>query len=78
MIKNKLGSFDEIYSKVIKPFFKSIKDKREENQSYSLIGALKSGFAIYSLKSPSLLAFNKLSKAQDSNLKKLSSGRRSS
>jgi hypothetical protein len=71
MVENKLGSFDEIYSKVIKPFFKSIKDKREENQSYSLMGALKSGFAIYSLKSPSLLAFNKLSKAEDNNLKEV-------
>jgi hypothetical protein len=34
-------------------------DGRENNQSFSLGDVLKSGFAIYSLKSPSLLSFQK-------------------
>lgn len=61
--------FDQIYEEIIIPFFQKIEDKRDQNQSYTLLDSLKSGFAIYSLKSPSLLSFRKQSKAESSNLK---------
>lgn len=62
-------SFDQIYQNVITPIFGSISDSRDCNQSYQLADCLKSGFALYSLKSPSLLSFQKRSKAEDSNIK---------
>ena len=67
--KKSLGSFDNIYIGVILPLFSKIEDKRRENCSYKLIDILKSGFAIYSLKSPSLFSFRKRSNAEDSNLR---------
>ena len=62
------GSFDNLYRGVIAPLFSKIKDERSDNYSYKLKDALKSGFAIYSLKSPSLFSFRKRSKAEQSNL----------
>jgi len=67
--KKSLGSFDKIYRGVILPLFSKIEDKRRENCSYKLTDILKSGFAIYSLKSPSLFSFRKRSKAEDNNLR---------
>jgi len=63
-----LGDFDSTYQDVISKLFKKIADNRASNSSYDLIDALKSGFAIYSLKSPSLFSFRQRSKAEDSNL----------
>ena len=48
--------------------FSKIEDKRRENHSYKLKDVLKSGFALYPLKSPSLFSFRKRSKAEKSNL----------
>jgi len=66
--KESLGSFDSLYRGVILRLFKSVPDKRANNKSYEVVDALKSGFAIYSLKFASLFSFRKRSKAEDSNL----------
>lgn len=63
-----LGSFDSLYKGVITRLFNKVSDTRKDNSSYSLSNVLKSGFALYSLKSPSLFSFRKRSKAEDSNL----------
>lgn len=63
-----LGSFDSIYKGVISKLFDGISDPRGMNSSYNLSDILKSGFALYSLKSPSLFSFRKRSKAEDNNL----------
>jgi len=65
------SNFDHVYEQVIAPLFNSITDNRESNQSYSLSDCLKSGFALYSLKSPSLLSFRKQSKAEESNIQSI-------
>ncbi len=62
-----LGSFDSFYTLVCGVFSK-IKDKREDNASYQLTDLLKMGFALFSLKSPSLLNFVGRTQAEDSNL----------
>jgi len=69
--KLKKGIFDKLYKNLLTPLFESIGDKRSENLSYDLTDALKSGFAIYSLKFASLFSFRKKSKAESSNLKKV-------
>ncbi len=69
--KKKSGVFDELYDEIITPLFEGIGDTRSENLSYDLSDALKSGFAIYSLKFASLFSFRKKSKAEQSNLKKV-------
>ena len=48
--------------------FKKIKDHRSNNIKISLSDALMSGFAIFSLKDPSLLAFE-ARQYEDTNLK---------
>lgn len=63
-----LGSFDKIYKGIISRLFNKISDPRDDNSSYPLSNILKSGFALYSLKSPSLFSFRKRSKAENSNL----------
>lgn len=63
--------FDQIYEEVLSPFFDNLRDDRRNNQSYKLSDALRSGFAIYSLKCPSLFSFRKRSKAENSNLKSI-------
>ena len=62
------GTFDSLYNDVLTPFFHTIPDHRRENNSYSLVEVIKSGFAIFSLKMPSLFSFRKRSQAEDSNL----------
>jgi hypothetical protein len=69
--KKTLGSFDSIYRGVILPLFSALEDKRRENFTYKLTDVLKSGFALYSLKSPSLFSFRKRSEAENSNLKEV-------
>lgn len=61
-------SFDHVYGKVCDPFFKSLDDNRAYNASYSLSNVLKSGFAIYSLKSASLFQFNEMAQAEEYNI----------
>ena len=61
------GSFDSLYALVC-GLFNKIKDKRENNASYALSDLLKMGFAMFSLKSPSLLNFVGRTKSEDSNL----------
>ncbi len=63
-----LGSFDNLYKRVVLKIFEQIEDKRSSNSSYSIFDALKCGFAIYSLKCASLFSFRKRSKAEESNL----------
>ena len=61
------GSFDSLYY-LLCGLFDKIKDHRDENASYALSDLLKMGFAMFSLKSPSLLNFVGRTKAEDSNL----------
>ncbi len=42
---------------LLKVGFKSIEDHRQYNSTYPLVDLLSAGFAIFSLKDPSLLAF---------------------
>lgn len=66
--KENLSSFDSLYAGVILRLFKSLADTRASNIQYEILDALKSGFAIYSLKFASLFSFRKRSQAEDSNL----------
>ena len=70
-VKTKEGIFDKLYHEIIVKMFGGIADKRSENSSYELTDALKSGFAIYSLKYASLFSFRKKSKAEKRNLRKV-------
>lgn len=63
--------FDEIYGDVLSAFFEHLADERRSNRSYSLADALKSGYAIYALKSPSLFSFRQRTTAEDTNLLQL-------
>lgn len=60
--------FDEVYQGVVGTFFDELPDERRCNSSYRLSDVLRSGFAIFSLKCPSLFSFRKKSKAEQSNL----------
>jgi hypothetical protein len=59
------GLFKIIYAR-----FEKIKDIRTDNQKISLADALMSAFAMFSLKDPSLLAFEER-RATDGNLKRV-------
>jgi hypothetical protein len=52
--------------------FAQLQDHRRANSSYELADVLRSAFAMFSLKSPSLLAFKELTKQQEKNLKAMS------
>lgn len=62
-----LYSFDSLYTLVCGVFTK-IRDRREDNATYQLSDLLKMGFAMFSLKSPSLLNFVGRTQAEESNL----------
>lgn len=62
-----LGRFDSLYHLVCNCFSKQ-SDSRKANNSYSLLDLLKSGFAMFSLKSPSLLNFINLTQSEENNL----------
>jgi hypothetical protein len=49
--------------------FAQLQDHRRANSSYELADVLRSAFAMFSLKSPSLLAFKELTKQEEKNLK---------
>jgi hypothetical protein len=69
MTANKLLSADGLFA-LIRAGFERVPDRRAENASISLPDALMSGFAMFSLKDPSLLAFDER-RATDSNLKSI-------
>lgn len=57
--------------KLVREGFKSIKDHRKYNFTYSLEDLLSAGFAIFSLKDPSLLAFRQQFPMRSDNLKRI-------
>lgn len=57
--------------KLVREGFKSIKDHRGYNSTYSLSDLLSAGFAIFSLKDPSLLAFREQFPQRSENLKRI-------
>ncbi|MBL7827375.1 MAG: hypothetical protein JNJ57_12130 [Saprospiraceae bacterium] len=57
--------------KLVREGFKSIKDHRKYNSTYSLGDLLSAGFAIFSLKDPSLLAFRQQFATRSENLKRI-------
>lgn len=56
--------------RLVQAGFEKIQDLRADNQKISLVDALMSAFAMFSLKDPSLLAFDER-RAKDGNLKRL-------
>lgn len=57
--------------KLVREGFKSIGDHRKYNSTYSLEDLLSAGFAIFSLKDPSLLAFREQYPQRSENLKRI-------
>ncbi len=57
--------------KLVREGFMSIKDHRKYNSTYSLEDLLSAGFAIFSLKDPSLLAFRQQFRVRSENLKRV-------
>jgi Transposase DDE domain len=57
--------------KLIREGFMSIKDHRKYNSTYSMGDLLSAGFAIFSLKDPSLLAFRQQFPLRSENLKRI-------
>ena len=57
--------------KLVREGFMSIKDHRKYNSTYSLGDLLSAGFAIFSLKDPSLLAFRQQFAGRSENLKRI-------
>jgi len=57
--------------KLVREGFVSIKDHRKYNSTYSLGDLLSAGFAIFSLKDPSLLAFRQQFPLRSENLKRI-------
>jgi hypothetical protein len=66
MAANKLLSADCLYA-LVRADFEQVTDQRAENAKISMSDALMSGFAMFSLKDPSLLAFDER-RTTDSNL----------
>ena len=69
MAANKSLSADSLLA-LVRAGFERIPDQRAENAKISLPDALMSGFAMFSLKEPSLLAFDERRRT-DSNLKSI-------
>ena len=66
---HKLPSADSLFA-LIRTGFEQVSDKRAENVRITMPDALMSGFAMFSLKDPSLLAFEER-KETDNNLKSI-------
>jgi len=66
MAANKLLSADRLFA-LVRANFEQVTDQRAENAKISIPDALMSGFAVFSLKDPSLLAFDER-RTTDSNL----------
>ena len=69
--KEQAFDFDLLYDQIVVPHFGDLEknDTRRKNSSYSVSDICKSGFAVYSLKSSSLLDFRPKTAAEESNLK---------
>jgi len=63
-------NFDSLYDR-LRQSFASISDHRAANCSHKLLDVLGSAFAMFSLKSPSLLAFESRSKEEEGNLHRI-------
>ncbi|MFK7950007.1 MAG: hypothetical protein AB8G11_20625, partial [Saprospiraceae bacterium] len=63
-------SMDVEISKLV-ALFGEVKDKRARNSSHKLKDILMSGYAMFSLKHPSLLSFEKQNKVEKANLKQV-------
>ena len=61
-------TFDDLMG-TLSEEFAQLPDHRRANSSYELADVLRSAFAMFSLKSPSLLAFKELTKQEEKNLK---------
>jgi hypothetical protein len=61
-------TFDDLMETLSEEFAR-LPDHRRANSSYELADVLRSAFAMFSLKSPSLLAFKELSRQEEKNLK---------
>jgi len=61
-------TFDDLMETLSEEFAR-LPDHRRANSSYELADVLRSAFAMFSLKSPSLLAFKELTKQEEKNLK---------
>jgi hypothetical protein len=61
-------TFDALME-ILSEEFAQLQDHRRANSSYGLDDVLRSAFAMFSLKSPSLLAFKELTKQEEKNLK---------
>ena len=66
----KATSFDGLFKK-LSDQLDGIADHRASNASYGLGDTLRSAFAMFSLKYPSLLAFEKRSQEEVKNLRKI-------
>lgn len=66
----KLLTFDNLIQHVAEQFSR-IKDHRRSNRTYSLADVLQSAFAMFSLKSPSLLSFQEQTRVERENLKRV-------
>lgn len=55
----------------VQQIFESVSDHRCRNASINMVDILSSAFAMFSLKSPSLLSFEKRSQAEEGNLQRL-------
>lgn len=66
-------SFDELYEELVLPVFARAEahDRRGHNSVYSLMDALKSGYAIFALKHPSLYALQRHTQAEQINFKNI-------
>ena len=63
-------TFEELMSS-LSAEFEEIEDHRRANAKYKLVDMLRSGFAMFSLKSPSLLSFEEQSEEEKENLKNI-------
>jgi Transposase DDE domain len=61
-------TFDDLME-TLSEEFAQLPDHRRANSSYELADVLRSAFAMFSLKSPSLLAFKELTRQEEKNLK---------
>ncbi len=66
----KLLTFDNLMSQLDRKF-NEIFDARRSNTTYSLADIFKSAFAMFSLKSPSLLSFQEQTRIERRNLKSI-------
>ncbi len=69
MAANKFLSADGLFA-LVRAGFERVRDQRDENAKISLSDTLMSGFAMFSLKDPSLLAFDER-RTTDDNLKSI-------